>query len=58
MTRTSALRLGDLSVSYGHVSVLAGLDLELDAGEVIALLGSSGSGKTTLLHTVAGFIEP
>jgi iron(III) transport system ATP-binding protein len=58
MTTTSALGLGDLSVSYGHVSVLAGLDLELEAGEVIALLGSSGSGKTTLLHTVAGFIEP
>ncbi|MEO7069533.1 MAG: ABC transporter ATP-binding protein [Nostocoides sp.] len=58
MTTTSALRLADLSVSYGHVSVLAGLDLELNAGEVIALLGSSGSGKTTLLHTVAGFIEP
>ncbi len=55
---TSALRLRELSVSYGHIGVLTGLDIELDAGEVMALLGSSGSGKTTLLHTVAGFIEP
>lgn len=58
MTKTSALRLGDVSVSYGQVTVLAGLALELDGGGVMALLGSSGSGKTTLLHTVAGFIEP
>jgi len=53
-----ALRLSGLSVAYGEVNVLAALDLELGAGEVMALLGSSGSGKTTLLHTVAGFIEP
>lgn len=58
MTTTSALRIGDLFVSHGKVSVLSGLDLEVGAGEVIALLGSSGSGKTTLLHTVAGFIQP
>ncbi len=58
MTTACALRLGDLSVSYGQVGVLVGLDLELGAGQVMALLGSSGSGKTTLLHTVAGFIEP
>jgi len=55
---TSALRLHGLGVSYGPVAALAGLDLEVGDGEVMALLGSSGSGKSTLLHTVAGFIEP
>lgn len=56
--RHLALQLDGVSVSYGPVQALAGLDLEVAEGEVMALLGSSGSGKTTLLHTVAGFIEP
>lgn len=55
---SAAVRLSDLHVSYGAVEALSGIDLEVPAGEVMAVLGSSGSGKTSLLHTVAGFIEP
>lgn len=53
-----ALVCEGLTVSYGDVTVLDGLDLTVAAGETVALLGPSGSGKTTLLYAVAGFVEP
>ena len=52
------LELDDLSVSYGAVRVLPGLDLTVEDGECIALLGPSGCGKTTTLRAVAGFVKP
>lgn len=53
-----ALRCVDVEAGYSSSAVLRGLNLELDAGQVMAVLGPSGAGKTTLLHTVAGFIQP
>jgi ABC-2 type transport system ATP-binding protein len=53
-----ALKAEGLSVGYGERNVLSGLDLEVLAGEVFALLGGNGAGKSTLLNVFLGFLKP
>jgi branched-chain amino acid transport system ATP-binding protein len=48
------IELNGLFARYGRVGVLRDIDLEVRAGEVVALLGANGAGKTTLLHSTAG----
>ena len=50
------LRIEGLTVRYGAVTALDGLDLTVRRGELFVLLGGSGSGKTTLLRAVGGFV--
>jgi putative spermidine/putrescine transport system ATP-binding protein len=47
-----------LNKSFGEVKAVAGVDLDINAGEFITLLGPSGSGKTTVLRMIAGFEDP
>jgi ABC-type Fe3+/spermidine/putrescine transport system ATPase subunit len=52
------LAIENLSVSYDGNRVLDHVSLDVERGEMIALLGSSGCGKTTLLRSIAGFVMP
>src|SRR5207247_1572762 len=54
----SYLSIEALTVSYGGPPVLDQVSLDVERGEMIALLGSSGCGKTTLLRSIAGFVLP
>ncbi|MEV4894375.1 nitrate/sulfonate/bicarbonate ABC transporter ATP-binding protein [Nonomuraea sp. NPDC055795] len=59
---TELLQVTGLTKSYagadGELPVLAGIDLSVHEGEIVALLGKSGSGKSTLLRCLAGLIPP
>ena len=57
-TTTALLAPRGLDVAIGDRLLLAGLDLTLDGGDTLAILGCNGSGKTTLLHTLAGLRPP
>jgi spermidine/putrescine ABC transporter ATP-binding subunit len=56
--RVGGLSVTSLTVRYGTIRAIDGLDLSVRSGELFALLGGSGSGKTTLLRSIAGFVQP
>jgi len=54
----SALAIDNIRKSYGSFETLKGIDIALDGGEFLVLLGASGCGKSTLLNIIAGLAEP
>ena len=52
------LEVSHLGAGYGRIEVLHGVDLRVEEGEIVALVGSNGAGKTTLLRAVSGLIAP
>ena len=52
------LKVSGLKLQYNGTQVLGGIDLELETGELVVVLGVSGSGKTTLLRAIAGLVTP
>jgi iron(III) transport system ATP-binding protein len=54
----TAVTIADLVIRYGAVNVIDHVNLRVESGELLSLLGSSASGKTTLLRGIAGFARP
>ncbi len=52
------LRLEAVNVAYGDIQVLWDLSLQVEAGEIISIVGANGAGKTTTVRTISGLIHP
>lgn len=52
------LRVENLTVKYGNVEVLHGVNLNVGRGEIVTILGANGAGKSTTLMTISGLVKP
>ncbi|HVD75869.1 MAG TPA: ATP-binding cassette domain-containing protein, partial [Xanthobacteraceae bacterium] len=52
----SLLSVENVTAGYGDVQVLWGVDLRVEQGEIVSLIGSNGVGKSTLLRTISGLL--
>ena len=52
------LEIEDLHVSYGMIEAVKGVDIEIEDGEIVSLIGANGAGKTTIMHAISGLIRP
>ncbi len=56
--RCCVLEVRGLRAGYGAIEILRGVDLDVGAGEIVALLGSNGAGKSTLNNNISGLYKP
>ena len=52
------LKVDDIHVYYGAIHAVKGVSFEVNAGEIVALIGANGAGKSTILKTVSGLMHP
>jgi len=52
------LEVTNLHVYYGAIHALHGVNFQVNAGEIVSLIGANGAGKTTILHTLSALIKP
>ncbi len=55
---TGQLSVSEISVSFGGITALDGVSLEVSQGEVLGVIGPNGAGKTTLFNVICGFVTP
>ncbi|MDR2716525.1 MAG: ABC transporter ATP-binding protein [Treponema sp.] len=55
---TNILEVKDLSVSYGAIQAVKGINFNVGEGQIVAILGANGAGKSTTLRTISGIIKP
>lgn len=54
----SLVSLRDVQLSFGTNAVLKGIDLEVQRGQAVSIIGPSGSGKSTILRCITGLLQP
>ena len=54
----SLLEVKGLRISYGGINAVKGIDLRVEQGELVALIGANGAGKTTTLKAICGLLQP
>lgn len=52
------LKVQDLVAGYGGITAIKGVDLEVNEGEIVTLIGSNGAGKSTTLRVISGLVRP
>ncbi|ATH07876.1 ABC transporter ATP-binding protein [Halobacteriovorax marinus] len=58
MSEEVLLEVKNMHVHYGAIHAIHGIDLKVNKGEIVTILGSNGAGKTTSLHTISGLLKP
>jgi branched-chain amino acid transport system ATP-binding protein len=58
ISEDAVLTVNDLHVSYGAISAVRGVSLEVQRGTVVAIVGANGAGKSTVLNTISGLLVP
>ena len=52
------LKIENLKVSYGGIEAVRGISFDVEAGEIVTLIGANGAGKSSLLRTISGLVKP
>ncbi|MCI9148208.1 MAG: ABC transporter ATP-binding protein [Hungatella sp.] len=57
MTMNEILKISNLKVKYGNIRALKGIDMIVERGKIVTLIGANGAGKSTTMNTIAGVIK-